>query len=298
MVWDYYPSYTYQIWRQGQSVVYCLSIKYRYAPDFDKTGMNRQCLLLKNCGIMDSASLALSRQQRETFPMTYLSNIYFQNQGDMIGLLTRPVERTNPELDDFFCMDRNRRYFIFTGISMEKGRPYNRTRWRQESPSPSSELNMVELTITQPIIAELYYITCGQSDRQNSCRQESHDIEKMVGTKDWSKRFNLSVFTMNVVNAWFAYQGITGTAYKQADLYHYLAKDMIDNTYDRFMIQISEGRRRNIVDSDDKTFDDENPLFGRINGAPRCGKSLHVTTTKKRRNKRYGTQTQYLLQGE
>ena len=60
----------------------------------------------------------------------------------------------------------------------------------------------------------------------------------------------------------------------------------------------AEGRRRNIVDSDDETFDDDNPLFGRINGAPRCGIALHVTPTKKRRNKKYGTETQYLIQGK
>ena len=73
---------------------------------------------------------------------------------------------------------------------------------------------------------------------------------------------------------------------------------MIDNTYDRFMMGSAEGRRRTIVDSDEETFDDKNPLFGRINGAPRFGIALHVTPTKKRRKKRDGTETQYLLQGE
>ena len=63
-------------------------------------------------------------------------------------------------------------------------------------------------------------------------------------------------------------------------------------------MQSAEGRRRNIVDSDDKTFDDDNPLFGQINGSPRCGISIHVTPTKKRRKKRDGAETQYLLQGE
>ena len=73
---------------------------------------------------------------------------------------------------------------------------------------------------------------------------------------------------------------------------------MIDNTYDRFMMMSAEGRRRHIVDSDDENFDDDNPMFGGINGAPRCGVSQPVTSTKKRRKKRYGTETQYLLQGE
>ena len=64
------------------------------------------------------------------------------------------------------------------------------------------------------------------------------------------------------------------------------------------MIRSAEQRRRTIVDSDDYDIDVENPLFGRINGAPRCGISLHVTTTKKHRKKRDGTDTQYLIQGE
>ena len=57
------------------------------------------------------------------------------------------------------------------------------------------------------------------------------------------------------------------------------------------MIRREEGRRRTIVDSDDETFDDKTPLFGRINGAPRCVISIHVTPTKNRRNKRDGTET-------
>ena len=60
----------------------------------------------------------------------------------------------------------------------------------------------------------------------------------------------------------------------------------------------ADGRRNNIVDSDDETFDEEEPLFGRINGALRCEIYLHVTPINNRRKKRDGTETQYLLQGE
>ena len=79
-------------------------------------------------------------------PMAYLSNIEFQNRGDMSGLLTRPVDRTKPVLGAFFWVDRNRRYFIFTGGPMEKGWPYNHTRWKQEDPAPNADTNMVDLT--------------------------------------------------------------------------------------------------------------------------------------------------------
>ena len=119
-----------------------------------------------------------------------------------------------------------------------------------------------------------------------------------LGTKDWLKRFNLSVFAMNMVYVWLIYQGITRTTETQDDLYNYLAEEMIDNTYNRFMMRSAEGRRRTIVDSDDKTFDDDNPLFGQINRAPRFGIALHGNPTKKRREKRDGSETQYLLQGK
>ena len=56
--------------------------------------------------------------------------------------------------------------------------------------------------------------------------------------------------------------------------------------------------RRTIFDSDEKIIDDDNQLFGRINGAPRCGIALHVKPTKKSRKKRDRKDTQYLLQGE
>ena len=76
-----------------------------------------------------------------------------------------------------------------------------------------------------------------------------------------------------------------------------MAEEMINNTYDRFMMRRTEGRRRIIVDSDDDYIDGENPLFVQINGAPSCGIYLHVTPTKKRRKKRDDTETKYLLQG-
>ena len=95
----------------------------------------------------------------------------------MIGLLTGPVDRTKPVLGDFFGMDRDRRYFIFTEALMEKGRMYTRMQWRQYEPAPNSGPNMVKLTIPQPITAEIYYIASGQIDRHNMCLQESLDIE-------------------------------------------------------------------------------------------------------------------------
>ena len=54
-------------------------------------------------------------------------------------------------------MDQNMQYFIFTGISIEKGRPYTRMRWRQADPTPNTEPNMVKLAIPQPITVKIKY---------------------------------------------------------------------------------------------------------------------------------------------
>ena len=122
--------------------------------------------------------IVVSKPATRQFPMTYLSNIEFHNRGDMSGLLTRPVDKTKPVLGAFVWMDWNRRYFIFTGGSMEKGSPYTRTRWMQEDHDPNAYPNMVELIITQTITAELYYSACGKNDRHNRFLQESIDSKK------------------------------------------------------------------------------------------------------------------------
>ena len=64
------------------------------------------------------------------------------------------------------------------------------------------------------------------------------------------------------------------------------------------MLRRVEGRRRKIIDCDDNCVANEDPLFGRINGAPICGIYLHITPTKNRRKERNGTEAQNLIQGE
>ena len=49
-------------------------------------------------------------------------------------------------------------------------------------------------------------------------------LGKKLDTKDWSKRFNLSVFDIIVVDVWLAYQGITRTVETQTDLYNYFSE--------------------------------------------------------------------------
>ena len=79
-------------------------------------------------GIIDTAT--------RKFPMAYLPNIELQNLGYMSGFLTRTIDRTKPVLGDLIWMDRNRRYLIFTGGLMGKGRPYTHMRLEARGPCP------------------------------------------------------------------------------------------------------------------------------------------------------------------
>ena len=49
------------------------------------------------------------RTATRQFMMAYLTNIEFNNWGDINGFLTRPVDRTKPVLGAFVWMDRNSR---------------------------------------------------------------------------------------------------------------------------------------------------------------------------------------------
>ena len=89
---------------------------------------------------------------------------------------------------------------------------------------------MFAINIPHLIKAETYYSACEKIDRQNRCRQEILDIRKKLGTKYWSKGFNLSIFAMNVVDVWLAYQCINGTEDTQASFYNNIAEEMIDTT--------------------------------------------------------------------
>ena len=82
---------------------------------------------------------------------------------------------------------------------------------------------MVDLTTPQPLTAEIYYSTCDKIDRHNRCRQKFLDIKKRLSSKDWLKRFNLSVFLKYMVDVWLVYQDITRTENTKYDFYNYLS---------------------------------------------------------------------------
>ena len=97
-------------------------------------------------------------------------------------------------------------------------------------------------------------------------------------TKDWSKRLNMSLLSICIMDIWFAYSDILETHEHQNDFYEYLTNELIENTYDdnqRINRSVGDPRRRIINNFE------LNPLI-KSDGSCRCGLSIHLVPTKQK----------------
>jgi hypothetical protein len=193
----------------------------------------------------------------------------------------------------FVWMDRERRYFIANTSSLEAGTQYAKTRWRQIAPVESNEDPVrVERTIPQPKAAELFYSVAASSiDRHNRSRQDNLQLERKLGTHDWSTRVNFSILGMHIVDTWLAWKGLSLCKDGEVEdvFSEYLAEELIDNEYDSF-IRTRIRQRRPGDDSVSASPD----AIGH-DGSPKSGMGVYLTPTKKRR-KSNGGMTKYSAQ--
>jgi hypothetical protein len=185
----------------------------------------------------------------------------------------------------FVWMDRNRWYFIANTSSLQESAPYSQIRWQQVDTTINADAERVKLTIPQPLAFETYYNTCAQINHHNRMRQDDLMLERKLGTMDWSLRVNLSLFGMCMVDAWLMYSKCTETEEKQREFYELLAEVMINNTHDLC-------GRRHLPNSITGS-----PELITPNGHMRCGISVHLTPTKRKRKTKDGKDTLYMQQG-
>ena len=98
-------------------------------------------------------------------------------------------------------------------------------------------------------------------------------------TKDWSKRLNITLLSMCIVDTWFAYSGVLESHENQNDFYGHLAEELIDNSYDDnrgVNWPVCETRRKLNIDLE------LSPLI-KNDGSGRYGLSIHFTPTKRKR---------------
>ena len=232
------------------------------------------CEELKRIGLR---FIGVVKTATKRFPMQYLSQIELENRGEFSGLVCRD-HSGDPKFLSFVWMDRERRYFISSASSLQEGEPYSRKRWRQVSEEDNAEPENVELTIPQPKAAEIYYAVCGKIDQHNRHRQATLQLETKLATHDWSKRVNLSILAITMVDTWLVYKQCTHTSEIQKDFYGYLAEELIDNAYDTAGTRQAARRSRGEMSV-------PRNYTGVVaeNGMLRSGASIHLTPTKKMR---------------
>ena len=100
---------------------------------------------------------------------------------------------------------------------------------------------MIGLSIPQPKAADIYYNACGRTDHRNHCRSKALQIENKLLTHNWSKRVNLSIFLIIVVDAWIMLKTCTYSKEIQKSCYTNVAEEIIDNTHE--IIRTRSSRR-------------------------------------------------------
>ena len=98
--------------------------------------------------------------------------------------------------------------------------------------APNADLEMVDMDMSQPKLAEHYYNKCVYFDQQNHHHQDSLKLEKLE-TKEWSKRVIMAIFGIFVVDTWLVWIQVTSSICTQNDFYINLSEDLIDNTFDQ-----------------------------------------------------------------
>ena len=236
---------------------------------------------LRFIGVMKTAT--------KGFPKSYLSGVELERRGDFCALTAMPANEGDPELASFVWMGRERQYFIATAGSLQAGLPYTRCRWRQVSDEPNAPPQKVNLIVSQPKIAEIYYSTCSAIDKHNRLRQDDLRIEKKVETVNWSTRVNLSIFAMVVVDSWLVYNAFTqGRVLNQKEFYSVIAEELIDNDYNNRGRPSAATRR---------SFQQEACIKAVESGSPKLGVLAHLTPIKSFKNNIKGQQTTFRYQG-
>jgi hypothetical protein len=225
--------------------------------------------------------IGVVKTAHRAFPKSTLGSIELFNRGDRRALITTIDD---VEVLALVWLDRDRRMFVSTCKSTRHGKPYTRRRWRQVDQRPNADPEVVELTIPQPKLCETYYSTCAAIDQHNRCRQDDLQLEKKIKTIHWHRRVAISLFGICVVDAWLVYKAAQNRDQErqaQRSFYEQLAEELIENTFDT-----RAGRRRMSPSS-----------IARLGEQATMGIETHATPTKRRRKKRDGSLTPYLLQG-
>src|SRR5687768_3273896 len=99
----------------------------------------------------------------------------------------------------FVLMDQTCHYFVSSCSSLAKGTPYIWTHWQQVNEATDADADRVELTVTQPKAAELYFTTCSLIDCNNWHKQDTLQLERKLETTNWATWVGTSLLRICIV---------------------------------------------------------------------------------------------------
>ncbi|KAL7462969.1 hypothetical protein ACHAXS_003342 [Conticribra weissflogii] len=178
--------------------------------------------------------IGIVKTATKEYPMDYLKQAEVERRGGMHALVSKDGDGV-AELVSLMWVDRERRFFIGNMEGTEQTEPIYRKRWRQIDETMEEDAELVHLEIPQPMMVKTYYNVCGKIDQHNRKRQTDVELEKYLCTNDWSKRINLSLLSMIIVDTLNFDQACKGQECDASahDWIMGLTEEMIDNDFDR-----------------------------------------------------------------
>jgi hypothetical protein len=166
------------------------------------------------------------------FPKKYFDELHMYERGDRSVLVSIDEETGQTELVAMAFMDNYRRMFIGTAFGLGEGELVERKRDRQDDKSHNAPPNKVIIDVQQPLMVKTYHDGVGAIDGHNSIRTDVLGLDK-IATNDWSKRVNLGILGMIMVDAALFYSHIASEQYNTyCQFFGQLADELIDNTID------------------------------------------------------------------
>jgi hypothetical protein len=167
------------------------------------------------------------------FPKTYLDSLFLSKRGDSHVLVLISKDTGKTKLVAMTWLDCNRQDFVSMAYGIGKGEQINCKHAHQLNKSSNALPNKIIIKVDTPKMIEQYYNGVGIVDFQNRVRVNEVHLECNLLTKDWARRFNLSIFGMICINTSLFYQHIVHKHNKKGsycEFFGSLADKLIGNT--------------------------------------------------------------------
>lgn len=136
------------------------------------------------------------KQCTRKYPTSHLS----KQELTIRGAFHSVVKRNDRGIVDSLALvwlDKNKRYFVATAGDITLGDNADRIRLRETDEGPQ----YVQLSIPQPNVVQMHYISSAAIDQHNRCRQDDLMLQRKLGTHRWDFRLNCSLIGMITVDA-------------------------------------------------------------------------------------------------